>query len=40
MGSYNTAILGEDFANRHASTRRVVFTEDVAKIAVSKVDML
>jgi hypothetical protein len=28
------------FANRHASTRRVVFTEDVAKIAVSKFDML
>jgi hypothetical protein len=38
-GVIQHAILDEDFANRRASTRRVVFTEDVAKIAVSKVDM-
>jgi hypothetical protein len=39
MGSYNTQ-SSVKISPIAASTRRVVFTEDVAKIAVSKVDML
>jgi hypothetical protein len=33
LGIVEHALIGEDFANRRAPTRRVVLTEDVVKIA-------
>jgi hypothetical protein len=40
VGFVEHAIFGEDLVDGRAPRRGVVFTEDVVKIAVSKVDML
>ena len=39
-GLVEHAIFGEDLVDGRASTRGVVFTEDVVRLRVSKVDMV